>query len=108
MVGRSLQAGRPVPLDRIETVADGLAPPYTRPLNLALIQRYVDDLRTVTDDAILDALRAIAGKAKLIVEPAGAAAVAALPTTAIEGPAVAILTGGNVDAAQLSGWLAVP
>jgi len=108
VVGRSLQAGRPVPLDRIETVADGLAPPYTRPLNLALIQRYVDDLRTVTDDAILDALRAIAGKAKLIVEPAGAAAVAALPTTAIEGPAVAILTGGNVDAAQLSGWLAVP
>jgi threonine dehydratase len=108
VVGRSLEAGRPVPLDRIETVADGLAPPYTRPLNLALITQYVDELLTVPDAAILDALRAIASKAKLIVEPAGAAAIAALATTNVQAPAVAILTGGNIDAPQLGRWLLMP
>lgn len=108
VVSRSLTAGYPVTLDRIDTVADGLAPPYTRARNLALVQQYVDRVVTVTDAAILDALRAIAAKAKLVVEPGGAAAIAALATMAIEGPAVAILTGGNVDSAQLGQWLAMP
>ncbi|MDQ6710741.1 MAG: pyridoxal-phosphate dependent enzyme, partial [Candidatus Dormibacteraeota bacterium] len=106
-VSRSLRAGHPVTMDRIDTVADGLAPPYTRARNLALVQQYVDQLITVTDAAILDALRAIVGKAKLVVEPGGAAAIAALTTIAIEGPAVAILTGGNVDSVRLGQWLAM-
>ena len=108
VVSSSLAAGRPVPLDRIDTVADGLAPPYTRPLNLALIGRYVDSVRTVSDAAILLALRAIAVRTKLMVEPAGAAGVAALARLDFEAPAVVILTGGNVDQRQLAGWLSMP
>lgn len=107
-VSRSLAAGHPVALERIDTVADGLAPPYTRPLNLALVRQYVDEVRTVTDRAILDALRAIVNRAKLVVEPGGAAAVAALDAITAEPPVVAILTGGNVDGGRLGQWLAMP
>ncbi|HSO93080.1 MAG TPA: threonine/serine dehydratase [Candidatus Dormibacteraeota bacterium] len=107
VVTQSLAAGRPVPLERIDTVADGLAPPYTRPLNLALVKELVDEVRTVSDAAIIDALRAIAVKSRLIVEPAGAAAVAGLAGLDLKPPAVAILTGGNVDQHQLGRWLSV-
>lgn len=105
-VTESLAAGHPVTPSRLDTVADGLAAPYTRAFNLALIQRYVDEVRTVSDEAIIEALRAVVLYAKLVVEPAGAAAVAALMAdSAIERPVVAILTGGNVDGQRLAGWL---
>jgi threonine dehydratase len=107
VVSQSLAAGRPVPLKRIETIADGLAPPYTRQLNLALVKEYVDEVRTVTDTAILDALRALAASARLIVEPAGAAAVAGLVGLDLKPPVVAILTGANVDQHQLARWLSM-
>ncbi len=55
--------------------------------------------------AILDALRAVAARARLIVEPAGAAAVAGLAGLDLTPPVVAILTGANVDQHQLSHWL---
>jgi threonine dehydratase len=106
-VNESLAAGHPVPPSRLDTIADGLAAPYTRSFNLALIQRYVDEMRTVTDEAIIEALKVVALQARLVVEPAGAAAVAALlsdPTVAR--PVVAILSGGNVDGARLGAWLA--
>jgi threonine dehydratase len=106
-VNESLAAGHPVAPSRLDTVADGLAAPYTRPFNLGLIQRYVDEMRTVSDAAIIDALKTIALKAKLVVEPAGAAALAALlADPAIERPVVAIVSGGNVDGRRLAGWLA--
>jgi len=106
-VTESLAAGHPVPPSRLDTVADGLAAPYTRPFTLAIIQRYVDEMRTVTDEAIIDALGLIALRAKLVVEPAGAAAVAPLlldPT--VERPVVAVLSGGNVDGQRLGTWIA--
>jgi threonine dehydratase len=106
-VSESLAAGHPVAPSRLDTVADGLAAPYTRLFNLGLIQRYVDEMRTVSDAAIIDALKTIALKAKLVVEPAGAAALAALlADPAIERPVVAIVSGGNVDGQRLAGWLA--
>lgn len=105
-VTESLAAGHPVTPSRLDTVADGLAAPYTRAFNLALVQRYVDEMRTVSDESIIEALRAVVLYAKLVVEPAGAAAVAALMAdSAIERPVVAILTGGNVDGQRLAGWL---
>ena len=105
-VSESLAAGHPVAPSRLDTVADGLAAPYTRPFNLAIIQQHVDEIRTVSDDAIIEAVRSLALRGKLMTEPAGAAAVAALLTDpAIERPAVAILTGGNVDGHRLAGWL---
>ncbi|TMF58190.1 MAG: pyridoxal-phosphate dependent enzyme [Chloroflexi bacterium] len=105
-VSESLAAGHPVPPSRLDTIADGLAAPYTRPFNLALIQRYVDEVRTVSDEAIIAALTSIVLKAKLVVEPAGAAGVAALAADSeIQRPVVAVLTGGNLDGQRLSSWL---
>ena len=106
-VNESLAAGHPVAPSRLDTIADGLAAPYTRPFNLALIQRYVDEMRTVTDAAIIEALKLVALRAKVVVEPAGAAAVTALlADPAIQRPVVAILSGGNLDGQRLSAWLA--
>ena len=106
VVNESLAAGHPVVSSRLDSIADGLGAPYTRPFNLGLIQRYVDQMRLVTDDAILDALKAIAQQSKLVVEPAGAAAVAALLADAeIERPVAVVLTGGNVDMDRLGSWL---
>jgi threonine dehydratase len=106
-VSESLAAGHPVVPSRLDTVAEGLAAPYTRPFNLALIQRYVDEMRIVSDDAIIAALRAVALLGKLVVEPAGAASVATLlADPGIERPVVAILSGGNLDGRRLGAWLA--
>lgn len=110
VVSQSLAAGQPMTLERIETVADGLAPPYTREINLSLIQRYVDSVVQVTDDLLLEALRLILFTTKFLVEPAGAAAIAAILSGAVKidsaGATVAILTGGNVDPHRLQSWLA--
>jgi threonine dehydratase len=76
-------------------------------LNLAIVQRYVDEIRTVSDEAIIEALRALALQAKLVVEPGGAAGVAALMSdSAIERPAAVVLSGSNVDGSRLATWLA--
>jgi threonine dehydratase len=105
-VSESLAAGHPVVPSRLDTIADGLAAPYTRPFTLALIQRYVDEVRTVSDAAIIEALKLIAIRGKLVVEPAGAAAVAAwVADPTIERPVVAILSGGNLDGGRLAAWL---
>jgi threonine dehydratase len=107
VVNESLAAGHPVTPSRLDTVADGLATPYTRPFNLALVQRYVDEMRTISDEAIIEALKIVALRAKLIVEPAGAASVATLlADPAIPRPVVAVLSGGNLDGQRLAGWLA--
>jgi threonine dehydratase len=107
VVSESLAAGHPVPPSRLDTIAEALAPPYTRPLNLAIVQRYVDEIRTVSDEAIIEALRALALQAKLVVEPGGAAGVAALMSdSAIERPAAVVLSGSNVDGSRLATWLA--
>ena len=105
-VSESLASGHPVPPSRLDTVADGLAPPYTRPFNLALIQRYVDEVRTIDDPPIIDAMRQAALRAKLVLEPAGAAGLAAvLADPRIERPLVTVLSGGNVDGQRLAQWL---
>jgi threonine dehydratase len=106
VVSESLAAGHPVPPSRLDSIADGLGAPYTRPFTLGLVQRHVDQMRTVTDEAIINALRATAQQAKLVLEPAGAAGIAALlADDSIERPAVVILSGGNVDIDRLGWWL---
>jgi threonine dehydratase len=108
-VSRSLAAGRPVTLDRVDTVADGLAAPFGAPLTQAIIAALVDDVVLLTDAEIVAAMGLILERAKLLVEPAGAAAMAALlggkggiPTGA---KTVATLSGGNVDLAKLKALL---
>lgn len=109
VVSRSLACGELVTLDKIETVADGLAAPFAGPLSQAIIERSVDDVVLVTDDEIIHALRLILERTKLLVEPAGAAAVAALlagkAAVAHGTKTVAILSGGNVDGATLKALL---
>lgn len=108
-VWRALEAGKPVKLDRIETIADGLAAPYTTELPLAIIERHVDDVVLVSDDEIRSALRLVLARTKQLVEPAGAAAMAGLLTNRAAIPhganTVALLSGGNIDLARLKSML---
>lgn len=108
-VTRSLQAGYPVTIEKITTIADGLSAPFAAPTSQRLIERYVDDVVLVTDDEILHALRLILERTKLLVEPAGAAATAALLTGkagATSGSrAIATLSGGNIDFEKLKSLL---
>jgi threonine dehydratase len=63
-------------------------------------------MRTVSDEAIIEALKAIVQQTKMVVEPAGAAAVAALlADSEIERPVAVVLSGGNVDLDRLGSWL---
>jgi threonine dehydratase len=101
----ALDAGRVVPLHEIKTVAEGLAAPYVGELTLEMANRYVDDVVLVSDEEIAYAMRLLLERAKLQTEPAGAAAVAALLTDRCGlqpgSRAVAILSGGNIDAERL-------
>ncbi|MEA2526621.1 MAG: threonine dehydratase [Thermomicrobiales bacterium] len=106
---QGLRAGQPVRIERNETIADGLSAPFTGELVLALTTQHVDDMITVTDDEIADALRLLLARTKLLAEPAGAAAVAALLTGKAAVPhganTVAILSGGNVGLDRLKALL---
>jgi threonine dehydratase len=95
----SLAAGRPIPLDRMATMADGIAVGCPGDLPFALVQDVVDEVVTVSEAAISKALLLCLERAKQVVEPAGAAAVAAVlaEPRRWEPPMVAVLTGGNLD-----------
>lgn len=101
---KSLDAGSPQQIS-VNTVADGLAAPMVGAMTLEATKRLVDDVVLVTDEEILTALRELLVYAKLLVEPAAAAGVAALLTGRISAArgsnVVAILSGGNVDVARL-------
>ena len=95
----SLAAGRPIALDRMATMADGIAVGRPGDLPFALIRDVVDEVVTVSEAAISKALLLCLERAKQVVEPAGAAAVAAVlaEPRRWEPPMVAVLTGGNID-----------
>lgn len=101
---QSLDAGSPQHIAP-NTVADGLAAPMVGEMTLDAARRHVDDVVLVTDEEILSALRGLLGYAKLVVEPAGAAAVAALLSGRIpldRGTRVAaVISGGNIDLERL-------
>jgi threonine dehydratase len=95
----SLQSGAPVPLRQMKTMADGIAVGMPGELTFAAVRDHVDEIVTVTEDEMSRALLALVERAKMVVEPAGAAAVAAMMAlpTAYRTPAVAVLSGGNID-----------
>ncbi|MEU9295685.1 threonine ammonia-lyase [Streptomyces sp. NPDC048266] len=95
----SLAAGHPVVVDSPVTMADGIKVGRPGDVTFALVQEYVDDVVTVSEDALSSALLLCLERAKMVVEPAGASPVAALLSDpkAFEGPVVAVLSGGNVD-----------
>jgi threonine dehydratase len=98
----SLDAGHPVTLDRTQSVADGLLPVRPGDLTFALVRQFVDSVVTVEDQQIIDAVLWLYRHAKIVVEPSGAASVAAaLAGAGAPGPAVAIISGGNIDRERL-------
>jgi threonine dehydratase len=98
-MARALAAGRPVDLERVTTMADGIAVRRVSALTLAHAHAYVDEVVTVDEEEISQAMLLLVERAKAVVEPAGAASLAAILTGRIagRGPAVALLSGGNID-----------
>ena len=95
----SLAQGAPVALTSMHTMADGIAVGCPGQVPFTAIQRYFDDFFMVSEESMSRALLMCLERAKLVVEPAGAVAVAAMldDPTAFETPAVVVLSGGNVD-----------
>ena len=106
----SLRRGEPVRLDRLDTIADGLAAPFAGRLNYLHVRELVDDMVLVTDDEIIAAIPVLMERCKVMPEPAGAAAVAALlagkVTLASGSTTVAVVSGGNIDRLRLRQLLA--
>jgi threonine dehydratase len=99
-MSRSLEQGAPVHLESVDTIADGLAPPFAGEHTFRHVQRFVDEIVRVTDEEILDALRQLIQRCKLAPEPSGAAGLAGLLSGKVApapGSAVVIvISGGNV------------
>ncbi|SCK26689.1 threonine ammonia-lyase [Streptomyces sp. WMMB 322] len=95
----SLAAGRPIALETVSTMADGIKVGRPGDVPFKIVGGLVDEVRTVSEDALSSALLLCLERAKMVVEPAGASPVAALLSRpeSIEGPVVAVLSGGNVD-----------
>ncbi|WP_427016665.1 threonine ammonia-lyase [Pseudarthrobacter sp. P1] len=95
----SLAADALVPLKKVSTMADGIAVGRPGQLPFSIIRELVDDVVTVSEDALARALVFMLERAKLVVEPAGAVGVAALMEGKIENPGTTavILSGGNID-----------
>ncbi len=95
----ALAAGAPVHLETVHTMADGIALHSVSALTLHLAERHVAEVVTVDEEEISAALLMLLERAKWVVEPAGAVALAALLAGKVPGagPAVAVLSGGNVD-----------
>ncbi|MCK0112271.1 threonine ammonia-lyase [Ornithinimicrobium sp. F0845] len=103
----SLAAGHPVPVERMSTMADGIAVGRPGDVPFELVRDLVDGVETVGEDSIARAMLFLLERAKLVVEPAGAAAVAHLmdraaagqgePAFDLDRPVVAVLSGGNID-----------
>jgi threonine dehydratase len=102
----ALDAGKPVPLERIKTIADGLAAPIAGTNTLDIVRRLVEDVVVISDELITEGLRFLAERAKLVTEPAGAAAVGALLAGRVKvrpgERVVAIVSGGNIDRARFA------
>jgi threonine dehydratase len=100
---RSFQTGAPAAIDKIETIADSLGAPYALPGGFALCRAHIDELVRITDDEMIVAMRFLLEQARLAVEPAGAAATAALLGPLRErlaGRRVGLIVcGSNIDAA---------
>jgi threonine dehydratase len=103
-MARALAAGRVVRLDSVDTVADGLKPLEVGPHTLEHVRRRVDALAQVSDAEILGAARHLLLREKLVVEPSGAAALAAVFSGRLKlprGPVAVLLSGGNADVAAV-------
>ena len=95
----SLEAGAPLAVPVVPTIADGIAVYRPGELTFGIVKDTVDEVVTVTEDDVARAIIVLLERAKLVVEPAGAVSVAAILSGAVRptGQTVAILSGGNID-----------
>jgi threonine dehydratase len=95
----SLAAGRPMSLEHVATMADGIMVGRPGDIPFEVINTLADGIRTVSEDALSRALLLSLERLKMVVEPAGASPVAALleQPHSFQGPVVAVLSGGNID-----------
>ena len=95
----SLAAGTPVAVDSMQTMADGIAVGRPGPVPFEVVSNLVEDMVTVSEAALSRAVVFLLERAKVVAEPAGAAAVARLleGPGPLEGPVVAVVSGGNID-----------
>lgn len=104
----SLDVGFPITLEKVDTIADGLKPVRPGDLTFAHVREHVDDVVLVDDESIRRAVVWCYGQ-RLVVEPSGAATVAALLSgrvpLAADGESCAVLSGGNLDPTLLRTWL---
>jgi len=105
-MSRSFKTGSPQKLERVATIADSLAAPYALPYSFGVARRFADDIVTVSDDAMQRAMGLLFAEMKLAVEPAGAAATAALCgplRERLEGKRVGLIVcGTNLDLATFT------
>ena len=109
---RSFAAGEPQAIDKVRTIADSLGAPHAAPYSFALCRRFVDRLVKVDDDALRSGMKAMFTSAKLAVEPAGAAAAAALLgplRDELRGRRVGLIVcGANIDPATFCSLVGAP
>jgi threonine dehydratase len=103
----SVKAGAVVTLDRVDCVIDGLRVKRVGETTFEVVRRVVDDIVTLPDEQIFDAMVWIMSRAKLVVEGAAAAPVAAVLHGLVDAPSgarvVCVLSGGNVNLDQIRG-----
>ena len=102
----ALEKGEPVHMTAMNTIADGLAAPFVGNHNLNHVRAFVDDVVTVQDGEIIEAMRLLLERTKVLAEPAGAASYAALMSGKVnpggDVNVLCVLSGGNVDSARLA------
>jgi threonine dehydratase len=98
-LSRARTAGRPVKLDHTNSLADGLLAVEIGSTTFAHHRQYIDDVVLVDDDALIEGVRFLMDRVKLIAEPSGAITIAALLRGLVQptGPTVAVLSGGNIE-----------
>ena len=111
-LNRSFKAGTPQAIEAVRTIADSLGAPHCEPYSFALNRQFVDEIVLVDDDQIREAMRLLFRVAKLAVEPAGAAALAALMyplRQRLEGRTVGLVVcGANIDPETFTRHILVP
>lgn len=104
--GESLRAGKPVALDKVDTIADGTRTDRANPDNFQIIQNYVDKIISVEDEEIKKAMKLIVEKAKIIAEPSSSMGVAAFMSRDLDkkpkDKVCFVISGGNNDLGFLS------
>ena len=110
VIKRSVASGKPEQAGPIRTIADSLSPPFALPYSLSLIQRFVDDIVLVNDEALMESMYLLFDRMKLAVEPAGAATTAGLLgplADRLRGRRVGLVVcGSNIDGPGFSEFIA--